>query len=280
MDHDDQTIGTIYTRRQALAATAKLGGFAALLGATGRALGVPTTQPRDPLVASPAMTEGPFFNDDKLDRANLLGDTDRPAVVEGVPLALAICVYRLADAKFEPLPGATVDVWHCDALGVYSGEDHPMNHERTGGQTWLRGYQTSDADGLANFETIVPGWYPSRAPHIHFKVRAPGVDGGPEREFTSQLFFNLGELEPIYKAGIYAKQGMPQVTNERDGIYLDRLSDGTPAGALLTLELVKHEDREAYWTQLPILLTDESLRGGGGFGRPRGGPGGPPRRRR
>ena len=36
--------------------------------------------------------------------------------------------------------------------------------------TWLRGVQQTDEDGMVEFETIVPGWYAGRTPHIHIRV--------------------------------------------------------------------------------------------------------------
>ena len=64
------------------------------------------------------------------------------------------------------LENAIVDVWHADAGGDYSGVGSLQ------GETFLRGIQTTDANGDAAFTTIFPGWYRGRAPHIHFKVRS------------------------------------------------------------------------------------------------------------
>lgn len=218
------------------------------------------------------MTEGPFFVDEKLNRSDLTADTQRPAVIQAAPLALTIAVYKLEADTYTPMPDVQVDVWHCDALGFYSDEDHPMNHEDTSGQTWLRGFQRSDADGLVHFQTIVPGWYRGRTPHIHFKVRLTPAEGEAQKEFTSQLFFNHDELAPIYGQGVYAPHGQPDQTNATDNVYGGRLADGSPVGDQMLLELVKQDHTPGYMTQLPILLTDE------GLSRPRGQrPGGPPR---
>jgi protocatechuate 3,4-dioxygenase beta subunit len=81
-----------------------------------------------------------------------------------------------------PLAGATVDVWQCDAVGAYSDvADRGFN---TRGQNFLRGYQVTDANGLAGFTTLYPGWYQGRATHIHFKIRGTASSGGTY-EFTS-----------------------------------------------------------------------------------------------
>src|SRR5207247_486574 len=76
------------------------------------------------------------------------------------------------------LGGATVDIWHCDALGVYSDASDPSFS--TKGRKFLRGYQTTDLGGKVQFTTIYPGWYQGRAVHIHFKIRTTN----PSSEFT------------------------------------------------------------------------------------------------
>lgn len=210
------------------------------------------------LVASPALTEGPFFVDEMLNRSDLIGDTTRPSVKNGVPLLLAVRLYKLADGKFAPLKGAMVDVWHCDAQGVYSDEDHPMNHENTAGQKWLRGHQVSDATGLVQFKTIVPGWYPGRTGHIHFKVRQT-LDG-TTKEFTSQLFFDDAVMEGIYANSPYMLRGARDARNATDGIFRERQADGSVAGDQLLLDLKKAA--KGYRAGFAVALTDDNLRTG------------------
>ena len=257
-DHDDQTIGRIFSRREALRLA---GGAAAALATARAAFGEPTTRPREPLVASPAMTEGPFFSDRNLNRRDLVAGADREAVTDGAPLALTMAVYRLTGGEYAPMPGVRVDLWQCDAVGVYSDFDHRMNHERTAGQTWLRGYQLTGDDGLVTFDTIVPGWYRGRTPHVHFKVRPPAQGGGPQKEFTSQLFFNIDELRPIYARPPYDAHGLPDRANEQDGIYSQRLPDGSRGGDQMLLDLAETNDGRGYYTELPLLLADDTLQG-------------------
>jgi len=118
-----------------------------------------------------------------LNRMDIRIDPTDESIKEGLPLKL---VYRVSDVTggtCAPLAGAQVDVWHCDADGVYSGvQDRSFD---TTDQIWLRGYQITDEAGIATFLTIVPGWYSGRAVHIHFKIRTE--DG---YEFTSQFFFD------------------------------------------------------------------------------------------
>ena len=284
----DRTVGRLWSRREALRLTAGLGVSLAGGGWWSRAWAV---SPVPPLIASPAMTEGPFFVDEKMNRADLVGGTDRPAVVNAAPLRLNLGVFKLDETGFRPMPGVQVDLWHCDAVGVYSDTDASMNHEQTGGQDWLRGFQRSDGAGQVVFETIVPGWYRGRTPHIHFKVRPPAEGDQPQREFTSQLFFDHAQLSPIYAGGAYAARGQPDRSNAQDNIYNAELEDGTVAGDLLRLHLTPRNpeskkspsDKDSaepggtavYDAELAILLTDAGLTtrraGRGRFG---GGPGG------
>ena len=138
-------------------------------------------------VARPAMTEGPYFVDLMLNRSDIRSDPDTGEVKAGAPLLLTFRVSEIGSSACTPLPGALVDVWHCDAAGVYSGvTDRSFD---TKGQKWLRGYQVTNANGTAAFTTIYPGWYPGRTIHIHFKVRT-APDAAQGHEFTSQLFFD------------------------------------------------------------------------------------------
>jgi protocatechuate 3,4-dioxygenase beta subunit len=126
-----------------------------------------------------------------------------------------------------PLEGATVDVWHCDALGVYSDVDDPGFS--TVGQQFLRGYLVTDASGVAAFTTIYPGWYQGRAVHIHFKVRGT-ADAGQSFEFTSQLFFRDAQSDEVFTQAPYASKGQRTLLNAGDNIY-------QAGGSQLTLAL-------------------------------------------
>lgn len=277
MDNDDAIVGTILTRREGFALFGKAGLGLALSGLfahDAEAAFQTKAHTTVRLVASPALTEGPFFVDEKLDRADLLAGTTRKAVVDAVPLALELTLYRLADGKYAPLKGVTVDVWHCDAHGVYSDESVSMNGENTAGQRWLRGYQTTDAGGVVRFRTIFPGWYQGRTTHVHFKVRQKGADG-KVREFTSQLFFDDKLADRIFEKAPYRSPAEREVRNADDGIYGDRQVDGTVAGQRLLPTITPAADGKGYVAKFAIALTDASLRAGGGQHGP-GGPGGPP----
>lgn len=162
-------------------------------------------------VVKPDLTEGPYFVDVKLDRSDIRPDTSTGAVSAGVPLTLAWVVSQVASNACTPLPGALVDVWHCDAEGVYSGV------RGSAGTNFLRGYQTTDAAGKATFTTIFPGWYRGRAVHIHFKIRTAA--NGSQYEFTSQLFFDEALTGLVYAQAPYSGKGLPDTPNSADNIY-------------------------------------------------------------
>jgi len=161
-------------------------------------------------VMTPAKTEGPYFVDEKLNRSDIRESQD------GAKLVLTMYVFD-ADNDCAPVQGAIVDIWHCNASGLYS--DEAANG--TTGETWLRGYQTSDASGKVTFTTIYPGWYSGRAVHIHFKVRASGL------EFTSQLFFTDDMNTAVFKKAPYSSRPTPDTSDESDNIY------GTDGSSLL-----------------------------------------------
>jgi protocatechuate 3,4-dioxygenase beta subunit len=166
-------------------------------------------------VVTPQQTEGPYFVDSALNRSDIRVDPSTGLVKAGVPLALTLRVSRLVDGRCTPLGGTIVDLWQCDATGMYSDvRDARFN---TVGQKFLRGHQVSDGSGLVTFQTIYPGWYPGRAVHIHFKVRT-NPDGPRGHELTSQLYFDEATNDAVLKQEPY-RGAAGRTTNARDGIY-------------------------------------------------------------
>jgi protocatechuate 3,4-dioxygenase beta subunit len=200
----------VLTRREAVALLGA-GGLAAL-GARGRPASAAAP---GACVVRPALTEGPYFVDVKLDRSDIRSDPADGTLRPGVPLHLILRVSRLAAGACAPLPEAMVDVWHCDAAGVYS--DVSDRGGSTVGRRFLRGYQTTGADGRVAFTTIYPGAYPGRAVHVHFKVRSD-AGRGRAHEFTSQLFFDDALTDRVHARPPYAAAAR-RMRNERDGIY-------------------------------------------------------------
>lgn len=146
------------------------------------------------LTRTPAQTEGPFYPDHlPLDTDNdliVLNDALTPAVGEVTHLT-----GRVLDAKGEPVKNAVVEIWQCDANGVYlhKGSDNGDKRDKH-----FQGFGrfTTGSTGEYYFRTIKPVPYPGRTPHIHFKIKHRNRD-----LLTTQCYI----------------KGHAQ--NQRDGIY-------------------------------------------------------------
>jgi protocatechuate 3,4-dioxygenase beta subunit len=152
----------------------------------------------------PQQTEGPFYLDLDLVRSDIT--EGKP----GTPMSLEIEVMA---SDCTPLEGAAVDVWQCDAGGIYSGFPGQLGGLDTTGQKFLRGTQISDADGKVTFESIYPGWYPGRTTHIHFKIHPT-----PTTAATSQLYFPEDVTAEAYLVAPYDTHGPKDTTNLQDTI--------------------------------------------------------------
>lgn len=157
---------------------------------------------------TPEATEGPFYFDPKLERADIAEGKS------GVGLTVKL---QVVDATCRPLAGARVDVWHCDAQGHYSGYPGQGDGQDvdTSGQTFLRGWQKTDESGIVSFATIYPGWYRGRTTHIHFKIFLDDSS-----TMTGQLFFPDALSDQIFASvPPYAERaGKRDTSNARDGI--------------------------------------------------------------
>src|SRR5688572_11323941 len=224
MDNDDKQIGRILTRREVLALLGVAGAGVvasrvkaqpavdrAVAALAGGSDWVPAC------VVTPAQTEGPFFVDETLNRVDIRSDPGTGKMTAGAPLDMELRVYRVANGSCQPMAGATVDVWQCDAMGLYSDARSMNGSSTTSGQKFLRGHQITDAAGLAKFTTVYPGWYQGRCVHIHFKVRTTA--GGRNLEFTSQLYFDDAVTDKVMALSPYNSKTGARVTNERDGIF-------------------------------------------------------------
>jgi protocatechuate 3,4-dioxygenase beta subunit len=221
---DDLPVGRVLTRREALVLLggAGVGGLFLLAGCGGSnggmAMDAAGMNPSLDCTARPELTEGPYYVDEGLMRADIRADSSTGIAQEGTPLALTFNVSRIQSGACSVLAGALVDVWHCNALGVYSDVRDPGFD--TVGQDWLRGSLTTDAKGAAAFTTIVPGWYQGRATHIHFKIRS-AAGARSTYEFTSQLFVPEAFLTELYTdAAPYSTKGdSGRLRNADDGIH-------------------------------------------------------------
>ncbi|WP_019585752.1 intradiol ring-cleavage dioxygenase [Deinococcus apachensis] len=219
-DNDDEMVGTLLSRRSALrllglsgAGLAVGGGVLAQRGGpSGTSAGTSGAASLPGCVVRPAMTEGPYFVDERLRRSDIRRDTTTNQASAGVPLTLTFVTSRVAVNACQPRANVLIDVWQCDGLGVYSD---------VGGNdgNFLRGAQVTDARGRATFTTVYPGWYPGRAVHIHFKLRPLNAAGQATGEFTSQLFFPEEVTDRVHARAPYNRKGRRNVLNAEDGIY-------------------------------------------------------------
>jgi len=197
------------TRRGALA---RLGGLAAGALAVGgwKAAGSGAAAGAGPAgvasgavscVLAPEQTEGPYYIANEKLRRNIT--EGRP----GTPLTLRL---RVVDASTcKPIKNAAVDVWHCDALGAYSGFG-----AGSGNRTFMRGVQRTDANGFATFQTVYPGWYQGRTVHIHVKVHVRG-----NVVHTGQLYFADRVTDTVFKRRPYSRRGARTTRNSSDSVY-------------------------------------------------------------
>lgn len=183
-------------------------------------------------VVRPQQTEGPYFADEKLNRSDIRSDPSDGLVKAGLPLRLVFRVSRMSGKSCTPLSGAMVDVWQCDALGIYSDFQDFNGLFDTRGKKFLRGYQATDKNGNAEFVTVYPGWYPGRTVHIHFKIRSDSAAAGRGHEFTSQLYFDDSITDQVHALTPYANNGQRSRKNNRDGIF-------SRGGDQLMLQLTK-----------------------------------------
>jgi protocatechuate 3,4-dioxygenase beta subunit len=152
-------------------------------------------------VLTPEQTEGPYYIANEKVRRNIT--EGRP----GTPLTLRLAVVDASTCK--PIKGAAVDIWHCDAAGTYSG----FGAGRAS-RTFMRGIQRTNADGIAIFKTVYPGWYSGRTVHIHVKVHVRG-----NVVHTGQLYFPDAVTDAAYRRAPYSRRPNRDVRNATDLVY-------------------------------------------------------------
>ncbi|MEV4102361.1 intradiol ring-cleavage dioxygenase [Nonomuraea sp. NPDC049649] len=171
---------------------------------------------------TPATTAGPFYFDADKVRSDIREDR------EGVRLRVAVKVQD--SGSCTPIKDAVVEIWHCDAGGLYSGAEAmsrgsgdltPQDDQR-----YLRGAQVTNADGIVEFTTIWPGWYPGRCVHIHAMVHISDA-----RVLTTQVMFDEALNDRVLAENPYAARGDRNTRNETDGIFREEmLMKVTPDG--------------------------------------------------
>ena len=207
-------------RREMILRTAGVLTFAGMgCGVVTKALAQTSTS----IVLTPEETEGPYWVDEQLNHSDLATDSTDNSIQVGLPLVLAVTVSQYANGAMAPLQGAYVDLWHCNAYGVYSDETAYNPGGGTGtvvttGKKFLRGYQVTDAHGNVRFTSIYPGWYTSRTPHIHARVRLYSGSTTTEN-FTTQFFFDDSITDTVYQMTPYNTRPNRDTLNSADNVY-------------------------------------------------------------
>jgi len=138
------------------------------------------------------LTEGPYYTPGSPEQANLYQD--------GMPGTKLIVTGYVYDTNCQPVANAWLDFWQADATGEYDNSGYT-----------LRGHQFTDANGYYTLTTVVPGIYPGRTEHIHFKVQAPNG-----QIITSQLFFpGVAQNE---SDGIFDESLLLPIQETKDGL--------------------------------------------------------------
>jgi len=240
---------------------------------------------------TPELTEGPYWVNTLLRRADVRANTATaktlPGVVQqGVPLKLTINVLD-AGNDCKPLNGVAVDIWHANAHGVYSDETAQQagggtTGGDTAGQNFLRGYQITGEDkglngsavaGQVGFKTIWPGWYTGRAIHIHVRVRKLSSSGATIAGYTTQIFFSDADNDRVLTrvAPYHARVPQRDPTTDENDTVLQRSDDAT------NIVFVTGSASSGFAATFNIALDESQATASGSLSRPSGGPGsGPP----
>ena len=176
--------------------------------------------------------EGPYYFDVDSIRSDIREDR------EGTLLRLGV---RVRDAdSCEPIENAIVDIWHCDALGLYSGFESASTGAggpgRSDEKTYLRGAQATNSDGIVEFKTIYPGWYRGRTTHIHAKVHLDKTT-----LLTTQLYTTKAVDDEVHARAPYNEDTGRDTFNDTDFLYvadgeLHLSKDGDDVVGLITVD--------------------------------------------
>lgn len=185
---------------------------------------------------SPRETAGPFpiKTPAELARQNIIGNRS------GVALLITLTVQDQSD-DCNPMEGVYVDLWHCDADGNYSQYGGTqMQQTDYSSENFLRGRQTTDANGKVSFISIFPGWYSGRAPHIHIEV----LDANENSIRVTQIAFPKDVCDTVYSSSSYRGQADTQNANDNvfsdsvDGNMLDSITGNTTDGYTLLKNII------------------------------------------
>ncbi|EFQ27291.1 hypothetical protein CGRA01v4_04350 [Colletotrichum graminicola] len=173
-------------------------------------------------ILTPEVTQGPYYVSGEYVRRNLIDDQ------EGIDITLD---YQVVDVETcEPVPKVYLEMWHCNATGVYSGivvsGNGDSSDESNIDNTFLRGIQLTDDDGVVQFESIFPGHYTSRTTHIHLLVHTNATISANNTlgsvntaSHVGQAFFDEELISAVEGFAPYNTNTQQLTTNANGGIF-------------------------------------------------------------
>ena len=161
----------------------------------------------------PSETRGPYPDTAGMINNQAFYRRDITEGKSGLPLTLTLTVVNTNNGC-SAIGNVQVEIWQCDAAGNYS--EYSQQGFNGAGQTFLRGVQTTDANGQVTFTTIYPGWYQGRATHIHVDVYRSGTIIK-----TTQIAFPENISAAVYASGVYASKGQSPTGNASDNVFSD-----------------------------------------------------------
>jgi protocatechuate 3,4-dioxygenase beta subunit len=184
------------------------------------------------------------------------------------------------DARDKPLNGLGVDIWHANAHGIYSDESSQQSgggdtssQEDTISDNFLRGYQITGEDkgihakpvkGQVSFRTIWPGWYTSRAIHIHVRVRKLHSSGATIAGYTTQIFFSDADNDAIFTGAAPYNTRDPEddaTTDENDTVL-------TKADFATNIVTVTGSVTDGFAATFNVVVTEAETQTTGSLSRP------------
>ena len=199
--------------------------------------------------------------------SDVTGEYVRRNIVEeqtGVPIKLD---YQVIDVDTcSPVPDVYVEIWHCNATGVYSGVSSPQGGLDT---TWLRGIQKTDRDGVAQFDSIFPGHYTGRATHIHVLVHhnaslLSNMTLGQDNTAThvGQTFFDQSLISAVEPTSPYTSNEQTLTDNVDDDILASE-ADTDGVDPLMEYTLLGNDisDGILAWLSFGVNMTYSSQAG-------------------
>ncbi|RAO65986.1 uncharacterized protein BHQ10_001998 [Talaromyces amestolkiae] len=240
-------------------------------------------------ILGPDVTQGPYYITGEYIRENVIEDQ------AGVPLYLDIQI--VDSSTCEPVPQSYIDIWHCNSTGVYSGVVANGNGNSADAtninNTFLRGIQQSDDDGVVKFETLFPGHYTGRATHIHVlshtvneteRLSNDTISGlyTAQASHVGQIFFDQSLISEVENQSPYNENTQTLTENADDSILLQEADDIDPFVQYVYVNGADVTDGIFAWISLAIDSSEDSsvtpagyLTSSGGVANPNSGAGGP-----